>query len=104
MLDEVTPAGGSEKLTLATIDKALSEVPEHLNVFAVLGLNGDTKHVWDKTKPVEVKAAKELFERMRKEGYLAFSVKAENGEKNLQLHEFDPNAQQVIFTPQMQGG
>ena len=78
--------------------------PEHLLEFAVMGTNGDTKHMWDKSKPAEVEAAREHFKKLRKDGYLAYKVVGEKGDKGEQLVEFDPEAGAVIFAPAMRGG
>ena len=78
--------------------------PENLIEFSVINLHGDTKHLWDRTKPVEVEAARELFKKLRKDGYLAYKVAADNGNKGEAMPEFDPAAGSVIFSPALQGG
>jgi cell division septation protein DedD len=78
--------------------------PENLIEFAVMGPNGDTKHMWDRTKPVEIDAARELFKKLRKEGYLAYKVVGEKGDKGEMVTEFDPEAGAVIFSPALKGG
>lgn len=70
-------------------------------LFEVMGLEGDSKYIWDKTKPVEVEIAKSTF---IKKGYLAFKVSDEKGNKGEQALEFDPEAERYIFSPPMQGG
>lgn len=71
---------------------------------AIMGKEGDTKHIWDKTKPVEVEAAKQLFDTFIKKGYTAYSVAGEKGDKDKQVREFDPNAERYIFVPPVQAG
>ncbi len=78
--------------------------PENLIEFSVMGLNGDTKHMWDKTKPIEIEAARELFKKLRKDGYLAYKVIGDKGDKGEMLTEFSPNDGAVIFSPPLQGG
>jgi metallophosphoesterase superfamily enzyme len=86
------------------MDGPFSAVPQGHGAASVLGLNGDTKHIWDKTKPAEVEAMRNLFATMRENGYLAFSVRGEKGEKGEQVNEFDPKMERLIFAPQMRGG
>lgn len=72
---------------------------------AVMGQEGDTKHMWDKAKPAEVEAARALFNTLVKEKkYLAFKCVGKNGDKGDQIRDFDPDAERLIFVPPMQGG
>ena len=88
-----------------TIDKSFEDVPAGMHAMAVMGKEGDTKHIWDKTKPAEVEAAKGMWDKLVKENrYLAFSVTGKDGAKGEQMREFDPNAERIIFVPAMQGG
>ena len=72
---------------------------------SVLGKEGDTRLIWDKTKPAEVQAAREMFDSLKAKGYLAFSVVEKAvGDKGEQLTKFDPNAEKIIMAAAMQGG
>ena len=71
---------------------------------AVMGRAGDVKVIWDRTKPDEVENTRESFNRMRKKGYLAWSVKGKDGQKDEQITEFDPDAERIILAPPMRGG
>lgn len=64
---------------------------------------GDLKVIWDKDKPEEIKAAKKQFNKMLKNGYLAYSVK-KDGSQNKQMTEFDEKAEKVILSPVLVGG
>lgn len=75
-----------------------------MGLFEVMGLEGDTKYIWDKNNAVEVEIARASFESFLKKGYLAFKVSDEKGNKGEQAREFDPSAERYIFTPPMQGG
>lgn len=90
---------------LRTMQGDFKEVPPGMGAFAVMGLDGDTKHMWDKNKPSEVEAARALFNTLVKEKkYVAFKVQ-EDGEKGEgPIKEFDPNEGRYIFSPQLQGG
>jgi len=81
-----------------------SPKPKYTGEMAVMGKEGDTKHMWDKTKPVEVNRARELFDGFIKDGYTAFSVAGEKGDKDKQVRTFDPNAERLIFVPPVQAG
>ena len=84
---------------------AFAEIPTHLHAAGVLGRDGDTKIIWDKTKPDEVAAARAMFDALRKKNYLAFKVKGDKGDpSDEQIREFDPNIERIVFTPQMQAG
>jgi len=71
---------------------------------AIMGKEGDTKIMWDKSKPVEVDTARDTFKRLRKEGYLIYRVVGEKGDKGEQMNEFDPDAGRLIAAPAMTGG
>jgi len=89
---------------LRTVDTALGDIPMDQAVFAVMGSSGDTKYIWDKTKPVEVEAARDLFKKLLKNNYLAFRAEGAKGDKGEQVREFDPSLERLIFSPQFVGG
>jgi hypothetical protein len=65
---------------------------------------GDYKVIWDRSKPDEVEAAREQFTKWRKKGYMAYSVKGKNGEKGEILHDFDEDAQAIVFAAPLRRG
>lgn len=69
----------------------------------VLDKTGDTKIIWDPTKPAEVDHARATFNELRKKGYAAYSVNRK-GDKGEVLREFDPEAEKMILAPPMVGG
>ena len=79
-------------------------VPEGKSAIAVMGEPGDTKHIWDKRKPEEVKAAKALFKSLTDAGYRAYRVTGKDGDRGEQMSEFDPDAERMIMVPAFQGG
>jgi hypothetical protein len=79
----------------ATLDQARELV--------ILDHTGDTKIVWDSSKADEVDSARQTFDRLRKKGYAAYSVKR-NGDKGEVIREFDPQAEKIILAPPMVGG
>jgi len=68
-----------------------------------LDKTGDTKVVWDYKNEAEIAAAKATFDSLRKEGYIAYSVK-KDGSAGEVLREFDPKAEKIILSPPMVGG
>lgn len=69
----------------------------------VLDHTGDTRTLWNPENQAEVDAAKETFTRLKKKGYLAYSVD-ESGERGEVIREFDPTAGRIIMAPQLVGG
>lgn len=70
---------------------------------AVMDQSGDTKLIWDADNEAEVDAARELFEKLKKKNYLAYSVKT-GGRKNELIHKFDPDLEKIIMIPPVKGG
>lgn len=71
---------------------------------ATLDHTGDSKYMWSKDNDDEIEAAREHFNSMKKKGFAAFHVTGKDGAKGTQMHEFDPNAERIIFVKAMQGG
>lgn len=71
---------------------------------AIMGRPGDTKVIWSRDRPEEVENARRTFDDLRKKGYLAWSVRGRDGEKDVQIHAFDPDAERLIMAPPMRGG
>jgi len=87
------------------LDKTFGEIPAGMGAMAVMGKEGDTKHIWDKSKPAECDAARALFNTLVKDKkYLAFKVKGSDGSQGEQVKEFNPEEERYIFVPPMQGG
>lgn len=90
-------------------DRSFEEIlPEKENdytgSFAVMGLKGDTKHMWNKDNEVEVDAARALFTTLRKKGYLVYRATGNDGVKGEMMTEFDPSAERIIASPPLVGG
>ncbi len=90
---------------LRTMQGSFAEVPKGSGAMAVMGMDGDTKHMWDKDNEAEVAAAEGLFNTLvNDKKYVAFKVE-EDGEKGEgPIRTFDPSEQRYIFSPQLQGG
>jgi hypothetical protein len=76
----------------------------HRGEMAIMGKEGDTKHIWSKTNRDETDAARVLFDSLTKKGHTAFRVTGKEGEKGEQMRTFDPEAERIIFVPPVQAG
>lgn len=72
----------------------------------VMDATGDTRTTWDPSNEVEVEAAQKLFKRLKKNGYLAYTVNGADGSRGevIQGDKLPTDARAVIMAPQMQGG
>lgn len=74
-----------------------------MSELTVMDRTGDTKIIWDVGNEEEVAVARDAFTKLKKKGFLAYSVK-KGGEKGSILTEFDPAAEKIIMSPPMAGG
>ena len=77
---------------------------EGQSMLAIMDMTGDSRHMWDKTKPGEGSAARAMFDKMKGQGYLAYKAVGDKGDKGEQIHTFDPEAERIIMSPPMAGG
>lgn len=87
----------------------VTELPPDFNirthgVAETIHLAGDLKIIWDRNKPHEVEAARTMFNAMVTQGYAAFKVKDNDGNKGDKISEFDPNVERLVMIAPMQGG
>ncbi len=71
---------------------------------AVLGANGHTKIVWDRTDDVDVEGARDMFNVIKAEGYMAYKLEGKDGRKGEVITDFDPKAERIVMAPPLQGG
>lgn len=69
----------------------------------IMGPEGDTKLIWDTDNEDEVSAAQEMFDKLKKKGYLAYKTD-KKGEKGEVIKKFDANAERIIMSPPIAGG
>lgn len=69
----------------------------------ILDRTGDTKIQWSPDRAAEVTEARGTFDRLRKQGYAAYTVNR-HGDKGTVVREFDPDAGTLILAPPMVGG
>ena len=87
-----------------TIETTTTETKSTTGELAIMDRTGDTKILWDRTKPEEVENARASFDRLRRSGYLAYTVTGKDGSRGEMITEFDPNAERIILSPPMVGG
>ncbi len=81
----------------------MADVATGTGELCVMDHTGDTKLLWDRTRPDEVDAARDTFTNLRKKGYLAYKVKTDGGQGEV-ITEFDPTAEKIILAPPVAGG
>ncbi len=69
----------------------------------IMDTSGHSEITWDPEKAIEVRIAREAFDKLRAEGYSAFEV-GEDGEKGTRMTAFNPEAGKVMMIPQLVGG
>lgn len=74
-----------------------------MSELCVMDKTGDTKLIWNSGNQIEVDAAKEMFKKLKKKNYIAYSVK-HNGDKGEIIQNFDPNMEKIIMIPPIVGG
>ena len=74
-------------------------------IMEIMGQEGDTKIIWDKSNPDEVENARRTFnELVGQKKFIAYRVEGKKGEKGEIIREFDPDAERLILSPPMVGG
>lgn len=69
----------------------------------VMDDTGDSKLIWEEDNQAEVDAAKQMFDSLKKKGYLAYKVD-KRGDKAEVIDHFDRSLEKIIMAPQMKGG
>jgi hypothetical protein len=74
------------------------------NEMAIMGIEGDLKHMWDPDNKEETEHARKTFDDfVTKKHYLAYTVDRK-GNAGEQMRKFDPQAEKMVLVPQMAGG
>lgn len=81
----------------------MTTMVEEKNVLHVMDNTGDTKVSWDPDAPAEVQAAAAVFDQLKRQGYLAYTVRR-GGKRGDVIREFDASAGHIVMTPQLVGG
>lgn len=81
----------------------LLDSPVRIHSLEYPSLDGDTRTTWNPENQDEVDNAKASFDRLKKKGYLAYTVE-DNGEKGEVIQAFDPQAGRIIMAKPLAGG
>ena len=81
----------------------MTAVATEKSTLHVMDRTGDTKVMWSADNPDEVEAAQATFDKLKKKGYLAYSVK-DDGSKGEVIRKFDKTAGRIIMATQLVGG
>ena len=73
-----------------------------MGVMEIMGKEGDLKVNWDSANREETRAAKEMFDKKTKDGWLAYKVKSEG--RGARVTEFDPDLEKLTLIPPVAGG
>ena len=69
----------------------------------VMDRTGDTRHEFDVADPEGVARAEERFRQLTGKGFRAVALSGDGSPGKL-VGKFDPNVEQTLFIPQLQGG
>lgn len=69
----------------------------------VMNRAGDTRHEFDQADAKAVARAEERFRELIGKGFRAVAL-GQNGSPGTLLRNFDPQVEQTLFIPQLQGG
>ncbi len=69
----------------------------------ILNGNIEEKYSWSPNSPVETEIAREKFELCMKQGFIACKIFKKGG-AGVQIHEFDPEAEEIFMLGLADGG
>jgi hypothetical protein len=74
-----------------------------MGVQIVMDRTGDTRHEFDKTDAEALARAERRFQELTGKGFRAVAL-GKDGSPGALMRNFDPNVEQSLFIPQLQGG
>jgi hypothetical protein len=74
-----------------------------MGVHIVMDRSGDTRHEFDVADARAVALAEKRFRELTSKGFRAVALAKDGGPGSL-INKFDPNVEQTLFIPQLQGG
>jgi hypothetical protein len=74
-----------------------------MGVHIVMDRSGDTRHEFDTADARSVALAERRFRELTGKGFRAVALAKDGGPSKL-LGRFDPQVEQTLFIPQLQGG
>ena len=75
-----------------------------MSVQIVMDRSGDTRHEFDAADAKAVALAETRFNELTGKGFRAVALGKDGGGSDRILSRFDPNVQETLFIPQLQGG
>lgn len=81
----------------------MTTVEQEKSTLHVLDYTGDTIHRWNADNPDEVATAREVFDTLKKKGYLAYTVKDGDARGEV-IQRFDPHAGKIMMSKPPVGG
>jgi len=74
-----------------------------MSVQIVMDRSGDTRHEFDAADTAAVALAEERFRELTRKGFRAVGLGKDGGPGQL-MRNFDPQVEQTLFIPQLEGG
>jgi len=74
-----------------------------MSVQIVMDRSGDTRHEFDTADVEAVALAEQRFQQLTGKGFRAVAL-GKDGSSSTLMRNFDPNVEQSLFIPQLQGG
>jgi hypothetical protein len=74
-----------------------------MGIHIVMDRSGDTRHEFDMTDARAVALAEKRFRELTGKGFRAVAL-AKDGGPGALINKFDPEVEQTLFIPQLQGG
>jgi hypothetical protein len=74
-----------------------------MGIQIVMDCNGDTRHEFDVSDAAAIAVAEERFKELTRHGFRAVAF-GKNRSPGQLLRKFDPNVEETLFIPQLQGG
>jgi hypothetical protein len=75
-----------------------------MSVQIVMDRSGDTRHEFDAADAKAIALAESRFNELTGKGFRAVALGKGDGGSDRVVSRFDPNVQETLFIPQLQGG
>jgi hypothetical protein len=82
---------------MESTDTTFADVPDGKFAMSVMSQAGDTKYIWDPANPIEVKAAKEHFKKLKDKGWLVFKLSPYLHRKGKEVKRFHPQGKGYLY-------
>jgi hypothetical protein len=88
----------------ATLDDKYPIPEGKTGIMHALCSKGDIPFMWNGQDPDDVGAARKFFADQKKKGYIAYRSEGKDGHRGQVIHDFEPEAERIIFVKQHVGG